>query len=146
MEIEQNLSEIKQQFDDVIKYTQNIPDPQTDRLFEIWRECKRDFIEVFKTQIKNNNEYLMLMIAEIGINHNGNLDNALKLIDVAKHNNCDIVKFQKRNPDLCVPEDQKNKEKIFMGQKMTYLEYKKKLEFSIKVGIFSEIKTVASIQ
>ena len=47
MEIEQNLSEIKQQFDDVIKYTQNIPDPQTDRLFEIWRECKRDFIEVF---------------------------------------------------------------------------------------------------
>ena len=42
MEIEQNLSKIKQQFDDVIKYTQNIPDPQTDRLFEIWREnCRR---------------------------------------------------------------------------------------------------------
>lgn len=74
----------------------------------------------------------MLMIAEIGINHNGNLDNALKLIDVAKHNNCDIVKFQKRNPDLCVPEDQKNKEKIFMGQKMTYLEYKHQIEFGKK--------------
>ena len=53
MEIEQNLSEIKQQFDDVIKYTQNIPDPQTDRLFEIWRECKRDFIEVFNGKYKS---------------------------------------------------------------------------------------------
>lgn len=74
----------------------------------------------------------MLIIAEIGINHNGDLNNALKLIDIAKKNNCDIVKFQKRNPDVCVPEDQKNKEKIFMGQKMTYLEYKYKIEFGKK--------------
>lgn len=76
---------------------------------------------------KNNKE--MLIIAEIGINHNGSLDNALKLIDIAKRNNCDVVKFQKRNPDICVPEDQKNKEKIFMGKKMTYLEYKYLVEF-----------------
>lgn len=74
----------------------------------------------------------MLMIAEIGINHNGNLDNALKLIDVAKQAGCDIVKFQKRNPDKCVPENQKNTERIFMGQKMTYLEYKYKIEFEKK--------------
>lgn len=74
----------------------------------------------------------MLIIAEIGINHNGDLNNALKLIDIAKKNNCDVVKFQKRNPDVCVPEDQKNKEKIFMGQKMTYLEYKYKIEFGKK--------------
>lgn len=74
----------------------------------------------------------MLIIAEIGINHNGDLNNALKLIDIAKKNNCDVVKFQKRNPDVCVPEDQKNKEKIFMDQKMTYLEYKYKIEFGKK--------------
>ena len=49
------------------------------------------------------------LIAEIGINHNGSLDVAKKLIDVAKVAGCDFVKFQKRTPDICVPEHQKNK-------------------------------------
>ena len=39
------------------------------------------------------------IIAEIGINHNGSLDTAKKLIDVAAVAGCDAVKFQKRNPD-----------------------------------------------
>ena len=88
----------------------------------------------------------MYIIAEIGINHNGDLDTALNMIKIAKELGANCVKFQKRNPDICVPEKQKNKHKTFLGEEMTYLEYKKKLEFSIKVGIFSEIKTVASIQ
>lgn len=49
----------------------------------------------------------MIFIGEIGINHNGNLDTALKLIDMAKECGVDVVKFQKRNPDICVPEEQK---------------------------------------
>ena len=51
------------------------------------------------------------IIGEIGINHNGDLEIAKQLIDVACVSGCDYVKFQKRNPDVCVPEDQKNKPK-----------------------------------
>ena len=47
------------------------------------------------------------IIAEIGINHNGSLDIAKKLIDLAKVAGCDFVKFQKRDPEICVPNSQK---------------------------------------
>ena len=43
---------------------------------------------------------MVFIIAEIGINHNGNLDIAKKLIDTAKESGCDAVKFQKRTIDL----------------------------------------------
>tara|TARA_R110002020_G_scaffold172739_1_gene363106 strand:+ start:4739 stop:5560 length:822 start_codon:yes stop_codon:yes gene_type:complete len=69
------------------------------------------------------------IIAEIGINHNGNLDICKKIIDSAVLSGCDYVKFQKRNPDICVPEDQKNKPKSTPWGEMTYLEYKHKIEF-----------------
>ena len=46
------------------------------------------------------------IIAEIGINHNGDLDIAKKMIDIAASAGCDYVKFQKRNPEACVPEAQ----------------------------------------
>ncbi|MFZ9088253.1 MAG: N-acetylneuraminate synthase family protein, partial [Pontimonas sp.] len=48
------------------------------------------------------------VIAEIGINHNGELENAKKLIDVAAEAGCQAVKFQKRTPDISTPENQKN--------------------------------------
>jgi sialic acid synthase SpsE len=48
----------------------------------------------------------VFVIAEIGINHNGSLDMAKKLIDGALFAGCDAVKFQKRTPELCVPRDQ----------------------------------------
>jgi len=38
----------------------------------------------------------MKIVAEIGINHNGNIELAKKLIDMAKFVKCDMVKFQKR--------------------------------------------------
>lgn len=40
---------------------------------------------------------------EIGINHNGDLDNAFRLIDAAADAGCDAVKFQKRTPEICTP-------------------------------------------
>ena len=69
------------------------------------------------------------IIAEIGINHNGDLLIAKKLIDIAKVAGCDVVKFQKRNPDVCVPEHQKTVMRDTPWGKMTYLEYKYKVEF-----------------
>ena len=39
---------------------------------------------------------MTFIIAEIGINHNGSLDVAKKLIDVAVEAGCDAIKFQKR--------------------------------------------------
>lgn len=69
------------------------------------------------------------IIAEIGINHNGDLKNALRLIDIAAAAGCDAVKFQKRNPDVCVPEHQKNIMRDTPWGQMTYLDYKYKVEF-----------------
>lgn len=69
------------------------------------------------------------IIAEIGINHNGSLETAKKLIDVAAVAGCDAVKFQKRNPDVCVPEHQKTVMRDTPWGRMTYLEYKYKVEF-----------------
>ena len=69
------------------------------------------------------------IIAEIGINHNGDLNIAKKLIDIAAVAGCDSVKFQKRNPDVCVPEHQKSVMRDTPWGRMTYLAYKYKVEF-----------------
>jgi len=69
------------------------------------------------------------IIAEIGINHNGDLGIAKRLTDIAAAAGCDAVKFQKRDPDVCVPEHQKNIVKDTPWGSMTYLEYKHKTEF-----------------
>jgi N-acetylneuraminate synthase len=72
------------------------------------------------------------IIGEIGINHNGDLDLCKKIIDAAVLAGCDYVKFQKRNPDICVPEEQKSKPKSTPWGEMTYLDYKYKVEFGKK--------------
>ena len=69
------------------------------------------------------------IIAEIGINHNGDINIAKKLIDIAAVAGCDAVKFQKRNPDVCVPEHQKSIMRDTPWGEMTYLDYKYKVEF-----------------
>ncbi len=69
------------------------------------------------------------IIAEIGINHNGSLETAKKLIDGAVFAGCDAVKFQKRTPELCVPKDQWNLERDTPWGRMTYIEYRRKVEF-----------------
>jgi N-acetylneuraminate synthase len=52
---------------------------------------------------------LPFIIAEIGINHNGDLNIAKKLIDGAKSANCDAVKFQKRTIDIVYSKDELEK-------------------------------------
>ena len=69
------------------------------------------------------------IIAEIGINHNGDMEIAKKLIDIASVAGCDAVKFQKRNPDVCVPEHQKTVIRSTPWGEMTYLDYKYRVEF-----------------
>ena len=73
-----------------------------------------------------------MFIAEIGINHNGDLKLAKKLIDMAVLAKCDVVKFQKRDPDVCVPEEMKGKMRDTPWGEMTYLDYKKRIEFGKK--------------
>ncbi len=69
------------------------------------------------------------IIGEIGLNHNGDLDIAKKLIDVAAFAGCDAVKFQKRDPELCVPMDQRSIERDTPWGRMTYFDYRYKVEF-----------------
>jgi N-acetylneuraminate synthase len=71
------------------------------------------------------------LVAEIGINHNGDIDIAKQLIDLCAVFKIDYVKFQKRDPEICVPKDQKNKLKETPWGTMTYLDYKKRIEFGI---------------
>lgn len=72
------------------------------------------------------------LIAEIGINHNGSLSIAKKMMDIAKTTGFDAVKFQKRDPDICVPENQKKILRETPWGNMSYLAYKKKIEFNLK--------------
>jgi N-acetylneuraminate synthase len=69
------------------------------------------------------------IIAEIGINHNGELSVCKELINAAHSAGCDAVKFQKRTPEICVPRDQWDKERETPWGKMTYIDYKKRIEF-----------------
>jgi N-acetylneuraminate synthase len=70
------------------------------------------------------------IIAEIGINHNGDMDLCKQMIMLAKVSGCDYAKIQKRDPDTCVPENQKMKMRQTPWGEMTYLDYKKKIEFN----------------
>lgn len=74
----------------------------------------------------------VFIIGEIGINHNGDLEIAKKMIEGAKKAGCDAVKFQKRTPELCVPKDQWNLERDTPWGRITYIEYRHKVEFGEK--------------
>ena len=76
--------------------------------------------------MKKNNYKKPFLIAEIGINHNGSVQTAKKLIDMAKKYNFDSVKFQKRDPDISTPEDKKLKMRDTPWGYISYLDYKKK--------------------
>ena len=72
------------------------------------------------------------ILCEIGINHNGDMNVVRKLIDVCSVAGVDYVKFQKRNPDKCVPENQKNVLKQTPWGDMRYIDYKYKIELTEK--------------
>jgi len=82
--------------------------------------------------MSHNSKSKPFLIAEIGINHNGSIKLAKKLIDLAKKYNFDAVKFQKRDPDVSTPDVQKNAMRETPWGYISYLEYKKKIEFSYK--------------
>ena len=71
----------------------------------------------------------VFIIAEIGINHNGSIDVAKRMIEGARFAGCDAVKFQKRTPELCVPREQWNIERDTHWGRMTYIDYRHKMEF-----------------
>ena len=73
--------------------------------------------------------YPIYIVAEIGINHNGSLEAALSLIDIAVEAGCDAVKFQKRSPDICVPTQQKYQRRNTPWGMMTYIDYRHRVEF-----------------
>ena len=74
-------------------------------------------------------DHPVYVVAEIGINHNGDLDAAKQLIDAAVAAGADAVKFQKRTPELCVPEDQRDKMRQTPWGYITYMEYRRRVEF-----------------
>ena len=109
-------------------------------------ECDMKLIgSIFLTFLYNENilkqEIFMLdlsklkepyFIGEIGINHNGDLQIAKKLIDAIFACNWNCVKFQKRNPDVAVPESQKSLMRDTPWGRIPYIEYKYKVEFGQK--------------
>jgi N-acetylneuraminate synthase len=72
------------------------------------------------------------VIAELGINHNGSLDVAKRLVDGAVLAGCDAVKFQKRTPELCVPRDQWHIERETPWGRMTYIDYRHRIELGAR--------------
>ena len=56
-------------------------------------------------------DYPCFIIAEIGINHNGSVDLAKKMIDIAVTTGCDAVKFQKRTVDIVYTREELAKER-----------------------------------
>lgn len=72
------------------------------------------------------------IVAEVGINHNGDLEIAKDLIKAAKHAGVDAVKFQKRTPELCVPPEQRGQMRETPWGYITYMDYRYKVEFNEK--------------
>ena len=72
------------------------------------------------------------VVAEIGINHNGDVSIAKKLIDCAVEAQCDAVKFQKRTPEICVPLSERGKMRQTPWGYISYMEYRQKIEFGVE--------------
>ncbi len=84
-------------------------------------------VQIGNISVGNNQP--IYVIAEIGINHNGSVEVAKKMIDGAYIAGCHAVKFQKRTPELCVPKDQWHIERDTPWGRMTYIDYRYKVEF-----------------
>ena len=92
---------------------------------------KKDGVISLNNGRKIGTGYPAYIIAEIGINHNGSLEIAKKLIDEAVTAKADAVKFQKRTPEICVPKDQWEIMRDTPWGRMSYIDYKRKTEFGI---------------
>ena len=92
------------------------------------RENENSYNYIYTDELKRKKTFL---IAEIGINHNGLISEAKKLIKLAKKHDFDAVKFQKRDLDICIPDHQKGIIRETPWGIITYLDYKKKIELSL---------------
>jgi len=72
------------------------------------------------------------VVGEIGINHNGDVEIAKRLIQVAAAAGCDAVKFQKRTPSICVPEAQRQIMRETPWGYISYMDYREHVEFGIE--------------
>ena len=70
------------------------------------------------------------VIAEIGLNHNGDVEIAKQLIDVAADAGVDAVKFQKRTPEISTPVHMRDTLRETPWGTMTYLDYRYRVEFT----------------
>jgi N-acetylneuraminate synthase len=77
------------------------------------------------------------VVAEIGINHNGDVGLAKKLVGVAAGSGVQAVKFQKRTPELCVPPEQRDLPRETPWGLITYADYRERLE--LDRGEYEEI-------
>lgn len=74
---------------------------------------------------------MIRVIAELGINHGGSFEEAIRLQTAAADAGCWAVKYQMRtNFKECVPEHLWDTERVHRGERMTYLEYRRRMEFS----------------
>ena len=84
------------------------------------------------------------VIGEIGLNHNGDVEIAKRLIDVAADAGAQAVKFQKRTPAISTPEHMKNTPRQTPWGEMTYLEYRYRVEFDrdqyIELGDYATLR------
>src|SRR5215475_1173987 len=91
--------------------------------------------------------YPVYVVAEIGINHNGDISVAKKLIDCAVDAKCDAVKFQKRTPEICVPLSEREKMRQTPWGYISYMEYRKRVEFGIneyvEIDRYCKLKGIA---
>jgi N-acetylneuraminate synthase len=84
------------------------------------------------------------VIAEIGLNHNGDIELAKRLIDVAADAGAQAVKFQKRTPEISTPEHMKSVMRETPWGTMTYLDYRYRVEFNreqyIEIGDYATLR------
>ncbi len=84
------------------------------------------------------------VIAEIGLNHNGDVEIAKQLIDVAADAGAQAVKFQKRTPAISTPEHMKSVPRETPWGTMTYLEYRYRVEFDreqyVEIGDYATMR------
>jgi N-acetylneuraminate synthase len=84
------------------------------------------------------------VIAEIGLNHNGDVELAKQLIDVAADAGADAVKFQKRTPEISTPEHMRDVPRETPWGTMSYLDYRRRVEFGydeyVEIGDYALLR------
>ena len=98
-----------------------------------------------KKYIKNNNIFI---IAEIGLNHNGNVHIAEQMIEKAKEAGVDAVKFQTYNSLKRAPDGNHEIKKILQNCELNFKEHQKLMELSSKLGLifFSTVFDLESLR